>query len=60
MEERTMYIITNVRGEMMLGTQCYMKSLCIERFVNKSRYTWKQWYRQGARCKKIKITYQFI
>ena len=55
-----MYIITNVCGDMMLGTECYMKSLCIERFVKKSRYTWKQWYRQGARCKKVKVTYEFI
>ena len=60
MEYRIMYIITTVSGEMMIGTEYCVKSLCIDRFVKKTRYTWKQWYRMGARCKKIKVTYEFI
>ena len=55
---REMYMIFRKDGSILLGTERYGRNDCIDRFTKDSRYTWKQWYTMGARCKKVKITYE--
>lgn len=57
-EIREMYIIFRKDGTMMRGTEHYGRNYCISQFVKNSTYTWKQWYAMGARCKRVKITYE--
>lgn len=60
MEEREMYIICRKDGSMMLGSEYYGRNWCIKQFIKCSRYTWRQYYSMGIRCKKVKVTYKFI
>ena len=57
-EVRTMYMIFRPDGSMMIGSEFFIKSLCLEWMAKSSKYTWKQWYAQGFRCKKVEVTYK--
>ena len=60
MEEVIKYVITYPDGSIIYNTDSGIRSLCISRFVSGTGRTWKQFYRANYRCKKVKVTYEFI
>lgn len=60
MEEVIKYVITYPDGSIIYNTDSGMRSLCISRFISGTGRTWKEFYRDNYRCKKVKVTYEFI
>jgi hypothetical protein len=46
------WVIVNVDGWIMTWSFDYTRKQAIAHLVKDSGQTWKQWYRQGARCVK--------
>lgn len=60
MREDIMYVIVYPDGLIVMNTQKYFKSFCIKEWCKGCSRTWKQWYKRGYRCKKVKVTFEII
>ena len=60
MREDIMYVIVYPDGLIVMNTQKYSKSFCIKEWCKGCSRTWKQWYKKGFRCKKVKVTFEII
>ena len=58
MREDIMYVIVYPDGLIVMNTQKYFKSFCIKEWCKGCSRTWKQWYKRGYRCKKVKVTFE--
>lgn len=60
MREDIMYVILYPDGLIVMNTQKYYRSECIINWCIGCSFTWKQWYKRGYRCKKVKVTFEII
>lgn len=60
MREDIMYVIVYPNGLIIMNTQKYYRSFCIEKWCEGCSRPWKQWYKMGYRCKKVKVTFEII
>ena len=60
MREDIMYVIVYPDGLIVMNTQKYFKSFCIKEWCKGCSRTWKQWYKRGYRCKKVKVIFEII
>lgn len=59
MEERIMYMIVRPDGSLIVGSENYLKRDAMLWIANDST-VWARLYREGFRCKNVKVTYEII
>ena len=55
-----MYMITYPDGTLVMNTQKYYRRDCVRYWLDGTGLTWKQMYKKGFRCKKVKVTFEII
>ena len=55
-----MYMITYPDGTLAMNTQKYYRRDCVRYWLDGTGLTWKQMYKKGFRCKKVKVTFEII
>lgn len=60
MREEIMYMITYPDGTLVMNTQKFYRRSCVRNWLDGTGLTWKQMYKKGFRCKKVKVTFEII
>ena len=60
MREDIMYMITYPDGTLVMNTQKYYRRDCVRYWLDGINLKWKQVYKKGFRCKKVKVTFEII
>ena len=61
------YFIDNIKtyanvnnGTLVMNTQKYYRRDCVRYWLDGTGLTWKQMYKKGFRCKKVKVSFEII